>query len=181
MTLQLLTSATVRLRPMEASDLPLIYQLENDTRLWNTAANTQPLSRGTIEKFINASTGDIYKDGQLRMIIEKRESECKCEGKDVGAIDLIDFSPRHLRAEIGIGLLPEYQSQRLGTEALRLMEQYASQALFVHQLYAYVDPTNEISLRLFTSAGYQRVGTLQDWQKTPEAYQHILLFQKIFH
>ena len=85
MTLQLLTSPTVRLRPMEASDLPLMYKLENDTRLWNTAANTQPLSRGTIEKFLNASTGDIYKDGQLRMIIEKRKSECESECESVGA------------------------------------------------------------------------------------------------
>ncbi|MBQ7742265.1 MAG: GNAT family N-acetyltransferase [Bacteroidaceae bacterium] len=179
MTPQLLSSDNVRLRPMEASDLPLIYKLENDTRLWNTAANTQPLSRSTIEKYIGASTGDIYKDGQLRLIIESKTSSVQ-EFKSIGVIDLIDFSPRHQRAEVGISILPEYQSQRIGTEALRLMEQYAAQVLFIHQLYAYVDPNNEISLRLFTSAGYQRVGTLQDWLKTSEGYKHILLFQKIF-
>lgn len=179
MTPRLLSSDTVRLRPMEASDLPLIYKLENDTRLWNTAANTQPLSRSTIEKYIGASTGDIYKDGQLRLVIECSGTKIK-EFESIGVIDLIDFSPRHQRAEVGISILPEYQSQRIGTEALRLMEQYAAQVLFIHQLYAYVDPNNEISLRLFTSAGYQRVGTLQDWLKTSEGYRHILLFQKIF-
>ena len=179
MTQQLLSSDTVRLRPMETSDLPLVYKLENNTRMWDTAANAQPLSRGTIEKFIGASTGDIYKDGQLRLIIESKSSSVQ-EFKSIGVIDLIDFSPRHQRAEVGISILPEYQSQRIGTEALRLMEQYAAQVLFIHQLYAYVSPDNEISLRLFTSAGYQRVGTLQDWLKTSEGYRHILLFQKIF-
>ncbi|MBP5361103.1 MAG: GNAT family N-acetyltransferase [Bacteroidaceae bacterium] len=176
---QLLSSSTVRLRPLETNDLPLIYKLENDTRLWDSTANTQPLSRGTIEKYIGASTGDIYKEGQLRLVIEYKKNEEEYES--VGVIDLIDFSSRHQRAEVGLSILPEYQSQRIGTEALRLMEQYAVQMLFIHQLYAYIDPANDISLRLFCSAGYQRVGTLQDWLKAPDGYRHILLFQKIFH
>ena len=98
--------------------------------------------------------------------------------KSVGFIDLTDFSPRHLRAEVGICLLPEYQSQRIGTEALRLVEEYAAQMLHIHQLYAYINPSNIISQRLFSSAGYQLAGMLRDWVKTPDGYESIEIRQK---
>ena len=231
MTAPLLQSPTVSLRPLESADLPLMYKLENDTRLWDTTSAVQPLSRGTIGRFINASTGDIYKDRQLRLVIEinhsvledrkqgtgkktqasmpkasqrlssavgkagadterKSESEAanlkpqiEIEGisqtpTSVGFIDLTNFSPRHQRAEVGICLLPEYQQKRIGTEALRLMEDYAAQMLHIHQLYAYINPANEISTRLFSSAGYRLVGTLRDWVKTPTGYAPIDIRQK---
>ena len=231
MTAPLLQSPTVNLRPLESADLPLMYKLENDTRLWDTTSAVQPLSRGTIGRFINASTGDIYKDRQLRLVIEinhsvledrkqgtakkpqasmpkasqrlssavgkagadterKSESEAanlkpqiEIEGisqipTSVGFIDLTNFSPRHQRAEVGICLLPEYQQKRIGTEALRLMEDYAAQMLHIHQLYAYINPTNEISTRLFSSAGYRLVGTLRDWVKTSSGYAPIDIRQK---
>ena len=231
MTAPLLQSPTVSLRPLESADLPLMYKLENDTRLWDTTSAVQPLSRGTIGRFINASTGDIYKDRQLRLVIEinhsvledrkqgteekpqtsmpkasqrlssavgkagadtERKSESEAANPkpqieieeisqtptSVGFIDLTNFSPRHQRAEVGICLLPEYQQKRIGTEALRLMEDYAAQMLHIHQLYAYINPANEISTRLFSSAGYRLVGTLRDWVKTPSGYAPIDIRQK---
>ena len=250
----LLQSPTVRLRAMENTDLPLIYRLENDSRMWDTTSTVQPLSRSTISRFIKGTTGDIYEDRQLRLVIEvgvrseelgvkseelgvrseelgvkseelgvkseelgvskpqtsmpkasrrlssavgeagadtERKSESEATNlkpqtsnlkpqtsTSVGFIDLTDFSPRHLRAEVGICLLPEYQSQHIGTEALRLVEEYAAQMLHIHQLYAYINPSNIISQRLFSSAGYQLAGILHDWVKTPDGYESIEIRQK---
>lgn len=168
----LLQSPTVKLRPIEPSDLPLMYKLENDTNMWVSANTTQPLSRSTIERYIRATTGDIYKDGQLRLVIEAHQHS-------IGFIDLTDFSPRHLRAEVGIGILPEYRQQGLGSEALRLIEEYASQVLFIHQLYAYVDTDNEAGKSLFAKRGFCTVGNLDDWLKTTTSYRSIVIFQKI--
>ena len=66
----LLQSPTVSLRAMENTDLPLIYRLENDSRMWDTTSTVQPLSRSTISRFIKGTTGDIYEDRQLRLVIE---------------------------------------------------------------------------------------------------------------
>ena len=71
MTTPLLQSSTVSLRPIEHTDLPLMYRLENDTTLWDTSNAVQPLSRTTIERFISAATNDIYTDRQLRLVIEE--------------------------------------------------------------------------------------------------------------
>lgn len=173
MSTPLLTSGKIALRPLEMADMPLMYKIENDTSLWQAANTVQPLSRAAISNFISTSSGDIYRDRQLRLVIDSNDAA-------VGFIDLTDFSPRHMRAEVGITVMPQHQSQGIGTIALHLMEQYAAHTLFLHQLYAYVAPDNEISMRLFTGAGYQRVGILQEWVKTPHGYNPIILFQKIF-
>ena len=171
---QLLKSTIVSLRPIESRDLPLMYKLENDTTMWDSTAMVQPMSRSAVSRFIDAATGDIYVDHQLRLVIEDEQTLAS-----VGFIDLTDFSPRHQRAEVGLAVLTEYQGRGLGREALKLVEQYAAQMLLIHQLYAYVSPNNERSVRLFAHAGYRQVGLLDDWQQTSEGYKPIILYQKL--
>lgn len=173
----LLQTDNVSLRPIENSDLPLMYRLENDTALWDTTSFAQPISRSTLETFLNATTGNIYTDHQLRLVIEYSEPDK--ENISVGFIDLSDFSPRHLRAEVGIAVVQEYRNIGIGSQALCLIEQYAKQMLMLHQLYAYVSPTNDISCKLFANAGYQVVGTLGDWMKTMQGYRPLEMLQKI--
>ena len=82
----LLQSPTVRLRAMENTDLPLIYRLENDSRMWDTTSTVQPLSRSTISRFIKGTTGDIYEDRQLRLVIEVgvRSEELGVKSEELG-------------------------------------------------------------------------------------------------
>ena len=82
----LLQSPTVSLRAMENTDLPLIYRLENDSRMWDTTSTVQPLSRSTISRFIKGTTGDIYEDRQLRLVIEigVRSEELGVRSEELG-------------------------------------------------------------------------------------------------
>lgn len=172
----LLVSPTVRLRACEPSDLMLMYSLENDASLWDAAISPQPISAKALRDFISLSKNDIYNDHQLRLTIDYLVSN---KWKAVGFVDLIDFNPRNLRAEVGIGLLKTFRSKGIGTTALSLLERYANKALFIHQLYAYVSKSNCASLRLFQSCGFQLVGTLKDWSRTANSYADVCLFQKI--
>lgn len=196
----------IKLRSLEPDDIPLMYELENDTRQWGQSITVQPYSRSVIEQFIARNSSDIYKDLQLRLVLEltpssflpeRSESNASISplevassknpnsasgihGSGIGFVDLIDFSPRHLRAEVGIGMLAQYHNQGLGTQAMELLHQYASEILLLHQLYAYVSPDNVAAIRLFTKTGYQCIGKLQDWIKIKQKYTPICLFQKIF-
>lgn len=176
MTKPLLTSPIISLRPVEPEDVMLMYTLENDTTMWNTSSAVQPLSHKAITQFISNTQSDIYTEHQLRLTIQLHKDDTV---SSIGFVDLIDFSPRHLRAEVGIGLLPDYQKQSYGTIALQLLEDYASTTLFIHQLYAYVSPSNKVALSFFLKNGYQKIGELKDWIKTKEKYTHIDIFQKI--
>ncbi len=100
------------------------------------------------------------------------------EGTIVGMVDLVDFNPRHLRAEVGIVLARDYRNLGYGSESLKLIEEYAFNFLHLHQLYAYVSCRNEASIRLFEKAGYENTCTLKDWLYLGQDFEDTKLFQK---
>ena len=188
----LLTSARLRLRAIEPEDAMLMFRHENDTTQWDSSATLQPISRSSIRQFISASTGDIYTDGQLRLVVEAIDNKINTSQEQtdanlgdaalyhpIGFVDLTDFSARHLRAEVGIAILPQFQNMGFGQEALSLLEQYARDMLFIHQLYAYVSENNAGGKHLFIKSGYLHTGTLKDWLRTGDVHVSVDFFQKI--
>lgn len=159
-----------KLRALEPEDLELIYQIENDMALWPWSEANVPLSRYTVRQYLQQQQGDIYQDGQLRLVIEQM-------GKAAGIIDLTNFSPQHLRAEVGIVLLQTMRRQGLGNTALRLLHNYVSEHLRLSCLYAFIASDNEAAKALFRSAGYQEQARLPKWVQGKE---DALLFQYIF-
>lgn len=146
----------MRLRKLEPYDLPFLYQWENDAQMWVDADTHNPLSQQDLREYIESTTGDIYKDGQLRLIIEN-------EGVTMGCMDLFDFDPRNRKAAIGMYIAPEYRSQGVGAAALSLLEQYAFGFLKLRLLYAIIATANEPCSRLYTHAGYQPSSPLKAW------------------
>jgi len=173
-TTNLLSGERVALRAMEPEDLEILYALENDTDTWNVGSTNAPFSRYSLKQFITKGTHDVYTDGQLRLMIESIE-----DGTAIGMVDLVDFNPRHLRAEIGIILARDYQHKGFGTEVLYLMELYVHQFLHLKQLYAYVSTRNEASLKLFGKASYTATSTLRNWLYINDEFVDVKIFQKI--
>ena len=86
----------VKLRAMEPEDLDLLYRIENDASIWHVGTNNVPYSRYALHDYIAHASGDIYTDKEVRMMIDNEQ------GETVGIVDLVNFSPQHQRAEIGI-------------------------------------------------------------------------------
>ncbi len=163
----------IRLRALEPEDLDWLYRLENDDRLWSQGCSNVPYSRYVLKKYISDSRQDIYLDGQLRLAVVAQDS-----GEAVGCVDLTDFSPRHLRAEVGIVILPGFQRRGYATAALRMLADYARGHLFLHQLYAVVSTENTGGCRLFRQAGYECCAKLPDWlRKNAGVFAHAFLFR----
>ena len=59
----------VRFRAIEPEDLDVLYKIENDTSLWNVGVTNVPYSKYMLHEYIAGSSGDIYADKQVRMII----------------------------------------------------------------------------------------------------------------
>lgn len=171
----LLHDEKVRLRAMEPEDLDLIYRIENMTDFWRMGTANVPYSRYAVRRFIAESQNDLFADGQVRLMIERRDSE-----QTVGCIDLTAFSALHRRAEVGILLLPEHQHQGLGRVALSLLCNYGQHFLQLHQLYAYVAEENVAACRLFQSAAFSRVASLPEWLGDGCGFRSACLFQLIF-
>ena len=172
----------LRLRKIEPSDLPFLYQWENDASSWADGANHNPLSQQDLRDYIASTSGDIYKDGQLRLVIQSvSEAVCKQrglsaqrsvspqDGLTIGCIDLFDFDPRNRRAAIGMYIAPEYRGKGVGHEALKQLEAYAFDFLRLRCLYAVIATNNIPCSALYEHAGYQPSSPLPAWTLESDA------------
>lgn len=163
----------VRLRAIEPEDLDMLYHIENDKAMWNVGTTNVPYSRYTLHDYIANSSDDIYADRQVRLMIENADS------KVVGMVDVVNFSPEHRRAEVGIVILDECRRKGYATSALQSIEDYSRDVVHLHQLYVVVEEINEASLKLFESVGYVRNMFLQDWLYDGKNYHNAIVMQKI--
>lgn len=167
------TTEHIVLRAPEPEDLEVMYRIENNPEVWMVSNTTVPYSRYVLKKYISNCTNDIYQDHEIRLMIHHRESNVV-----VGMIDLIDFSPLHGRAEIGMVILDEYRRKGLGREALSLLCDYAFSRLHLHQLYAYIAADNTASLALFADGGFQEGARLKQWINFGTEYQDVCVMQR---
>ena len=169
----MLESNKLKLRAIEPEDLDLMYLIENDTELWSCGQTTVPFSHYALKQYISENSNDFFRDRQLRLVMET------ADGLGIGFVDLQNYDPQHHRAEIGIVVVSEQQQQGYAAEALRLMAQYVSSHLDLHQLYAFVPKCNAASIALFKKCGYKETATLRDWLNSPEGWQSVVVFQLV--
>ena len=156
------------LRKIEPTDLPFLYQWENDASAWVDGANHNPLSQSDLRDYIESTTGDIYKDGQLRLIIEADDST-------VGCIDLFDFDIRNRRAAIGMYIAKEFRGHGIGKQAVEALEAYAFEHLDLRLIYAVIATTNIPCTKLYENLGYEPSSALRGWTLESDA----IIWQKL--
>ena len=152
----------IKLRKIEPSDVVFLYQWENDASSWADGSNHNPLSQSDLRDYVGSTTGDIYKDGQLRLIIEE-------SGQTMGCIDLFDFDPRNRRAAIGMYIAPEYRGKGVGKAALEQLEAYAFGHLNMRVLYAIIATNNIPCSALYRATGYTPSSALAHWTLESDA------------
>lgn len=158
----------IRLRKIEPTDLPYLYQWENDAQMWADSDTHNPLSQSDLRDYIACSTGDIYRDGQLRLMIEE-------EGACMGCIDLFDFDPRNRKAAIGMYIAPYARGKGIGVQSVKLLEEYAFNFLHLRMLYAIIATTNIVCSNIYKKEGYAPSSILRAWTLEDDA----ILWQKI--
>lgn len=165
------TLPQVRLRAIEPEDLDLLYHIENDYTLWDVGTTNVPYSRYTLHDYIAHSAGDIYVDKQVRLIIERED------GQTIGIADIVNFDPKHRRAELGLVIERPFRRQGYAMSALVHLADYALHQIHLHQLYVCIAADNEASLGLFQKAGYHYSAVLHDWLYNGERYVDAILLQ----
>ena len=164
----------VSLRALEPEDLNYLYSWENDTDIWWLGNTLKPYSKETLRKYLSTVHLDIHETRQVRFAIYKNEKPAEV----LGLIDLFDFEPYHQRA--GVGILLGDESNRgkgFGSEALKLLCDYAFSVLGLHQLYCSIPDDNLPSIKLFSNKGFIKTGIRPDWIKTSKGWRNEIFFQ----
>ena len=157
----------LRLRKIEPSDLPFLYQWENDATSWADSDTHNPLSRHDLHQYIENNTGDIYRDGQLRLMIEQG-------GQTLGCIDLFDFDARNRKAAIGMYIAQEARGKGVGSEAVKQLLNYAFDFLHLRMVYAIISVNNQACSHIYEQMGFIPTSPLANWTLEGDA----ILWQK---
>lgn len=162
----------VILRPMEPEDLEFLYNIENDTSLWEVGNTNVPYSRYALHDYIANTSNDIYVDGQVRFMITD------AEGVVIGMVDLVNFNPKHCRAELGIVIAKEFRGMGYAQAAVKKVVTYARSTLHLHQLYVIVDKENEQCQQAFRSVDFLMENLLKDWLYDGNDYHDAIFMQR---
>lgn len=169
-----LKGAQIYLRALEPKDLDFLYQLENDTSIWEISGTLKPYSKKVLQLYLENTHRDIYDVKQLRLCICNSGDDC------IGLIDLFDFDPKNRRAGIGIVITKtEDRNKGVGAEAISLLCDYAFSILDLHQLYANILEENKSSIHLFEKLGFDKIGVKKEWIRTNSGFKNEIIFQKI--
>ncbi len=164
----------IYLRALEPEDLELVYQIENDTSLWELSHTQTPYSRFLIKQYLENAQQDIHEAKQLRLAI------CSYSNQAIGLIDVFDFDIKNKRAGIGILIQNEdHRGKGFGKEALELLTDFCFSSLHLHQLYANIAEDNLLSLNLFEANGFKKIGLKKDWSFNGKQYTNEFILQRI--
>ena len=104
----------IKLRAPEPEDLELLYSWENDPDIWHLGNTIQPFSKHTLREYLESASRTIFEEGQLRLMIDKKE-----DNSTIGTIDLFDFDPVNMRAGVGI-LIAKKEERNRGYASMAL-------------------------------------------------------------
>jgi diamine N-acetyltransferase len=167
-------SENIYLRALEPEDLSFLEQIENDERLWHLSNTQTPFSKQLLKKYLDNSQRDIFDVKQLRMVICQNQTD-----KQLGFIDIYNFSPQHKRAGLGIILDTDFRGKGFAKEAIKMVLNYGFDHLDLHQFFAYVELSNTQSRKLFESCGFQKNGERKDWNYHHKQFHAEAIYQKI--
>jgi RimJ/RimL family protein N-acetyltransferase len=143
----------------------------NDVELSRMLDRARPVSDVEHEKW----SAELYgHDDRVYFAIETGE------GRHVGNIWLWDVDARHRKAEVRI-VIGETQAlgRGLGSEAIRLLADYAGDRLNLRRLYAYVLATNPRARRAFEKAGFDLEGVLRQDRWVGDAYADVFALGRL--
>lgn len=169
-----LETSRLRLRPLDERDADFIVSLENDEELWAFGDARAPYPESVLREYVLTYDPDPLRAGQLRLVIEEKETS-----GPVGTLDLTDIDPRALTCRIGIAVIAPWRRKGVAGEALEAAEKYCRKWLGITNIRADVDSGNEAALALFRRAGYLDAGLLRRWRRIGEKLADIVIMQKL--
>ena len=159
--------------------------------MWADSDTHNPLSRHDLHQYIENTTGDIYRDGQLRLIITNlQQSDLPSTGEAtlqpqsgdltsslpciLGCIDLFDFDARNRKAAIGMYIAPEARGKGVGKQTVQLLLEYAFNFLHLRMVYAIISVHNTACSHIYEQMGFTPSSPLANWTLEGDA----ILWQK---
>ena len=151
-----LSGERVYLRPFESDDIPQLLCWLNDPAVWRTLGVFLPVSEKTEQEFVEIANSG--KDNIVYLAIALHEGN-----RLIGSMGLKDIIWKDRSATFGIFIGPaECRSQGYGTEATRLLLDYAFRTLNLNRIGLEVFANNAAAIRVYEKVGFVREGVQRE-------------------
>jgi RimJ/RimL family protein N-acetyltransferase len=142
----------IGLGPMDPAMLPDLTRWINDFVTTRTIGlDPRPMTREQEERWFTGIT--TAADQVVFAIYDLSDMAA------VGSTRLFDIDHRHQKCELGIGIMePDRRGKGLGTEAVRLITDYAIHGLSMHSVQLAVVGYNWAGQRAYARAGFREYG-----------------------
>ena len=144
-------SSEVVLRALERRHLAATLAWGNDPELRRLLDRARPIGAEEHERWF----------ASLAERTDTRHFAIEAGQQHVGNVWLAEINRRHRKAEVRIVLGLDAVGKGCGSQALRLVTEYAFAALDLRRVYAYVLAFNPRARRAFEKAGFELEGTLR--------------------
>jgi RimJ/RimL family protein N-acetyltransferase len=150
----------VALGPLHKGLLPLLWTWESDLELSAlTGDPVRPMTPEGIDTLYERLASDSP-DHAGFVIYERADM------RPVGTVGLISINHQHRTAELGIGIGEhDCWGRGLGTEATRLVLDYAFNVLGLHNVMLRVFSYNERAIRAYQKVGFKEIGRRRESQR----------------
>jgi len=146
----------IDLLPMNPNHLPLFCQWENNPKVRKYDRNEFPITVEESKKFLESGESRV----KTRIMFEIWH---KKDQKPIGYCEIDDISWVDHRAHIGITIGEmEYWGRGIGTETIKLLNEYCFNELNFHKIAAEALAPNKGSQRCFEKNGFKYEGKLKE-------------------
>lgn len=178
-----LAGEAVDLRTFEEEDVAFVRDGVNDHRVWRSlGGQVTPTNLATERRFFEQDSRD---DGTIKFVVTPRAEDPGAgsgEGSGpadlvrVGMVELNEIEWDRARAEVAFWIAPNHQAAGYGWDALSTLVDYAFDQLGLHKLTAEAFATNEASMRLLESLGFEREGRLREEEYVDGEWVDVIRF-----
>jgi len=156
----------VGLRAVERTDLQKVWEMRNDAEVeMGGFGPPAPHSMAYIEAWFERTQAE---SNDHAFVIE-------AEGRMVGLCNLRDVDSVNRRADLGISLLPDEIGKGFGSDAIRVLLEFAFVHLNLHKLCLDTLETNERGLRAYRACGFVEEGRLREHEWDRGRYVDLIL------
>ncbi|HEY3316022.1 MAG TPA: GNAT family protein [Bacillota bacterium] len=156
------------LRPVDRSDLPLLWEWANDEATMPYLKPRWPMSLAEAREGLDRLLGS---ETERSFIVHITRT-----GQAIGRADLRRIDPRNRSAELGFSLYDAAQRGKgYGADALRVLLSSAFDRLHLHRVELNVNEDNQRAQRLYRRLGFVVEGLVRDDDFAGGRYRHSYL------
>lgn len=168
----MLEGKNIYLIPISNTDTDNIIRWRNQEFVRNKFIYQKMFTKESHERWMNQKVNT----GKVKQFI----IHVKKEEKPIGSVYLRDIDYNNAKAEYGIFIgEKEYLGKGIGTEAAKLILEYAFQSLNLHKVMLRVLAQNKRAIASYMKAGFKEEGCFKDDIKIENTYYDVIFMAAI--